>query len=330
MDKDSALVQLLTCYKRWVINNPGIVTDVETVATWSSYFVAGKINKSPIVSELVYSLSKLISLFNDRLIRDAYDNEIPHYGLREQVKLWLTIIHYCEVFIELAIKNRWGNSGKWTAATLLQIFKCSSSLILLYRFKELPIQHPPIPALQRKKFTEGKESDDNTNAFFTLKRSGRIVRRIDGAPPVALRDWQPIKIKEDKYIDNTIEIKDLVNAELLHILKPIIHLAAMRVFGMKAWKQWVVALTLDLASFKLYNRHMKELSYEQRLELSRRKLGLALYLLRSPMYNGYSKNVIESVLTSVSNKVPVMSLICSPIIQYLSHWQDIYFYMWAS
>lgn len=329
MDKKISINEICSIYKRWVINNPGLVTDVETVATWSSYFVAGKINKSPIVSELVYSLSKILSLFNDRIIRDAYGNETQQYSLREQIKIWLTVIHYCEVFVELVVKNRWGNKGKWTVATLLQLFKCSSAFVLLYRYKEIPIQHPPIPALQRKKVTEGKDADAELNAFFTLKRSGRVVRRIDGAPPIALRDWQPLKIKDDMMSSN-IEEKNLLQAELIHILKPLIHLASMRIFGSKSWKQWLIALGLDVASFRLYSRHMESLSYDQRLEISRRKLGLVLYLLRSPMYNGYSKNVLESVLTSTSNKIPMMSFICGPIIQYLSHWQDIYFYMWAS
>ncbi|XP_013192804.2 peroxisomal membrane protein PEX16 [Amyelois transitella] len=329
MDKKLTLNQLYEKYKRWVISNPNLVTDVETVATWSSYFVAGKINKSPIVSELVYSLSKLLSLFNDRLIREAYGNEVQYYSFREQIKLWLTVIHYSEVFVELVAKDRCASRGKWTIATILQLFKCSSALILLYRYKELPIQHPPIPALQRKKFMEGKETDENSNSFFTLKRSGRVVRRIDGAPPVALRDWQPVKVN-DGSSNPSLEIKDLLYAETLHILKPVIHLLAMRTFGTKAWKQWLVSLSIDLASMRIYNRHMKELSYEQRLEISRRKLGLILYLLRSPMYNGYSKNVIEGFLTSLSYKIPMTSFICGPIIQYLSHWQDIYFYMWAS
>ncbi|XP_048006133.1 peroxisomal membrane protein PEX16 [Leguminivora glycinivorella] len=323
-----SLKEFFAAYKRWVISNPNLVTDVETVATWSSYFVAGKINKSPIVSELVYSLSKLVSLFNDKLIREAYGSEVQFYSLREQIKLWLTVIHYSEVFVELVVKSRWGNKGKWTIATLLQLFKCSSALILLLRFKELPIQHPPVAALQRKKFTEEKTSEDGEGSFFTLKRSGRVIRRVDGAPPVAFRDWEPVKLKDDNSFP--VNVKDLVYAESLHILKPLIHLAAMRVFGTKAWRQWLVSLGIDLASLKLYNRHMKDLTAEQRLEISRRKLGLVLYLLRSPMYNGYSKNVIESVLKSASNKVPLMAFICGPVIQYLSHWQDIYFYMWAS
>ncbi|XP_023938001.1 peroxisomal membrane protein PEX16 [Bicyclus anynana] len=328
MDKKLNITDIYSMYRRWVISNPGVVTDVETVVTWSSYFVAGKINKSPIISELVYSLSKLLSLFNDRIIQEAYGNDIQHYGLQQQIKLLLTIIHYCEVFVELVVKNRWGNKGKWTVATFLQIFKCSSAIILLYRFKELPIQHPPVPTLQRKKIIEGIDTDNKSNSFFTLRRSGRVLRRVDGAPPIALRDWEPINAKDD--LPMNIDIKDLMQAELLHILKPVIHLAAMRLFGTKSWKQWLVALGIDLMSFRLYNQQFKVLSHEQRLEISRRKLGLVLYLLRSPMYNGYSQRVIEETLQSASSKIPMMSFICGPIIQYLSHWQDIYFYMWAS
>ncbi|CAH0577794.1 unnamed protein product [Chrysodeixis includens] len=329
MDKSLSFQELYAIYKRWVITNPGVVTDVETVATWSSYFVAGKINKSPIVSELVYSISKLVSLFNDRLIREAYGAGDPFYGLRDQIKLWLTIMHYCEVFFELLVKNRWGTRGKWTITALLQVFKCSSALILLFRFKELPLSHPPIAALQRKKFTEGKETDENSNSFFTLRRSGRVIRRVDGAPAVAFRDWEPVRIKDDRP-GTAINVKDLVYAESLHILRPLIHLAAMKVFGTKAWKQWLVALGVDIASIKLYSKYMKDLSNEQRLEISRRKLSLVLYLLRSPMYNGYSKNVIENTLNSMTKKVPALTFICGPITQYLSHWQDIYFYMWSS
>ncbi|XP_028169358.1 peroxisomal membrane protein PEX16 [Ostrinia nubilalis] len=329
MNKKYSPSELYELYKKWVISNPNVVTDVETVATWSSYFVAGKINKSPIVSEFVYAVSKLLALFNDRLIREAYGNEVQYYGLREQIKIWLTVIHYCEVLVELVVKHKYSSRAKWTVATLLQLFKCSSALILLYKYKEMPISHPPIPMLQRKKFTEGKETDENSNAFFTLRRSGRVVRRVEGAPPVSFRDWQPIKIKEDHPNPN-INLKDLMYAETLHLLKPLIHLAAMRVFGSKAWKQWFIALGLDLASMKLYNRHVNNLPYEQRIEISRRKLGMILYLLRSPMYNGYSQRVIEGSLTSLSKSIPLASFIVSPIIQYLNHWQEIYFYMWAS
>ncbi|OWR50436.1 hypothetical protein KGM_203964 [Danaus plexippus plexippus] len=108
----------------------------------------------------------------------------------------------------------------------------------------MPIHHPPIPILQRKKITEAKGIDDNLNTFFTLKRSGRVVRCVDGAPPIALRDWQPVKIKDDIASHNP-KVQELIQAELIHILKPIVHLAAMRVFGTQSWKQWLIALGMD-------------------------------------------------------------------------------------
>lgn len=327
MSENLSLKELFYSYKRWVILNPNRITSVETAATWLSYFIAGKINKSPVVSELVYSVSKLVSLYNDRIIRDAYANDKQYYGLQEQIKVCLAVIHYSEVFIELVVKNRWGNRGKWTAATVLQLFKCASALVLLHKFKEVPILHPAIPTLHRKKFTEGKNIEEEEDSFFTLKRSGRIVRRVDGAPPAAFRDWQPVRVK-DQY--SKCEVNDILYAESLHIVKPIIHLAAMRVFGTKAWMQWLIALSMDLACMKLHSKHIKDMDPEQRLEMSRRKLCIVLYILKSPMYNMYSKNVIEGSMNSISNKIPILSFVSGPIIQYLNHWQDIYFYMWAS
>lgn len=329
MDKNLPLTELYNSYKTWVKNNPNLVTDVETVVTWSSYFVAGKINKSPIVSELVYSLSKLLSLHNDSLIREAYNTDGRTNGLRDKIKVWLTIIHYSEVFIELLVRKKYDNKGKWTIATILQVLKCTANLVLLFKYREMPIQHPPVPTLQRKKFVEAKDSNENINGSFTLRRSGRVLRSVEGAPPAAFRDWQPVKTCKESQNPN-INVKDLMYAESIHILKPLLHLASMRVFGTKAWKQWLVSLSMDLISLKVYSKYMKELSYDQRLEISRRKLGLLLYLLRSPMYAKFSKNVIESALNSTAKKIPLTAFITNPVLQYLSHWQDIYFYMWAS
>ncbi|XP_022818751.1 peroxisomal membrane protein PEX16-like [Spodoptera litura] len=306
-------------YKRWVITNPWLVTDIETLATWSSYFMAVNKDKSPLTSELVYSLTKLVSFHNDRILRETYDTEDLYYGQRDQIKMWLTIIHYSEVFIEMLVKNKCGSQAKWTVVTLLQVFKCSSALVLLFRFKELPIQHPPIPVLRRKELIEGRKIDQNSNTCFVLPRSGRVMRRVVGSQSVAFRDWEPMKIKEDSGASN---VKDLVFAESLHILKPLIHLASMKLFGTKSWKQWLVALFVDMVSMKLYTTYKKELSHEQQLEISRRNLALVFYLLRSPVYNSFTKNVIENI--------PFTSFIHHAVLHYMRHWQDIYLCMWSS
>lgn len=332
MEKLNFIESLYNSYKAWVCNNASAVTDTETLVTWSSYFIAGKINKSPIVSELVYSISKLLTLFNDRLIQEAYGGEAkPPFGPSDKIKLWLTILHYCEVFVELTVRKKWGSSGKWSIATILQLVKCSSALVLLYKFKESPILHPPIPLLQRKKLLESKVVDENCNSKFVLKRTGRVIRRVEGAPPVALRTWQPLEsLTGGDSGHQQLNLKTIRYAETLHIIKPILHLASVKVFGSESWKQWLTALCVDLTSLHLYSKQRQFLTYEQKIEISRRKFALLLYLLRSPVYHKYSRAIIMKMLNGTARRIPATGFICNPILQYLSHWQDIYFYMWTS
>lgn len=325
MEKKISLKHVFESYKSWVCSNPNKVTDVETIVTWSSYFIAGKVNNSHLVSELVYSLSKLLSLYNDKLIRETYCNGVQYHSLRGEIKTWLTVLHYCEVFIELVVRRKWGTKGKWTVAMVIQLMKCLSALVLLYKYKEMPIQHPPIPALQRAKFIEEKKGNEKENGTFTLRTSGRVIRRVEGAPPIAFRDWEPVKYKDELNIDN----KNILFAETIHIVKPLVHLLIMRTYGTQAWKQWLLPLSLDLISLKLYGKYRKELSYEQKIEISSRKLSLLMYLLRSPMYDNHTKSVIVRILNSMS-KNTITGFISKPILQYLNHWQDLYFYMWAS
>lgn len=83
--------------------------------------ILGRINNSTVVSELVYCLSNLLVLFNDRVICKAKKLEIPGSG--DKLKLWLTVLEYSEVFFELSAKKLWGETGKWIIVVVLQIFK---------------------------------------------------------------------------------------------------------------------------------------------------------------------------------------------------------------
>lgn len=41
----------------------------------------------------------------------------------EKIKLWLTIVEYSEVFLELSAKKLWGTTGKWLVVVSIQTFK---------------------------------------------------------------------------------------------------------------------------------------------------------------------------------------------------------------
>lgn len=320
--------ELFESYKKWVIANPSLITDMETFAKWSSYLVAGKLNKSATVSELIYSLSNMFVLYNDTLILKSH----AEYGqdqTKENLKYWMTVLHFSEVFVEMSARSRWGARGKWSAVALLQLVKCAANLVLVFRYRERPVQHPPLPELTRKRMAEAAPPPQEEG--FRLRRSGRVLRRVENAPLVSLRSWKALNV--DDYIRDGAKggnQESQLIGETLYVLKPLLHLGSMAYFGTDTWKQWFFSLAMDLSSFSLYSEDIKHLNYEQRVEMSRRKLCLLYYLLRSPMYSKYSGSVINNFLRKTAQKVPFAGIICNPILRYISVWQDTYFYMWSN
>jgi len=86
-----------------------------------AFFCVGRINTSNVLSELVYSLSNLLVLFNDHIIHNTRRQEAPGSG--EKLKTWLTVLDYSEVFIEVSARRLWGEKGKWLIVVVLQIIK---------------------------------------------------------------------------------------------------------------------------------------------------------------------------------------------------------------
>lgn len=85
-----------------------------------------------------------------------------------------------------------------------------------------------------------------------------------------------------------------------------------------------------ITSLHLYNKQRAHLSAAQRLELSRRHIQLLMYLVRSPFYDGYTKERIRALIAGIGQRVPLTGAICTALNEYIPHWQSIYFYMWSS
>ncbi|XP_050070450.1 peroxisomal membrane protein PEX16 [Anopheles maculipalpis] len=337
------LQSLFERYVKWVSSNPSQLADVELTAKWLSYFLAGKINNSSAVSELVYSLSNLLVFFNDRIIEKASRRatDATTEPLERRVKVLLTTLEYCEVFIELSAQQIWGTRGRWLFIAIIQTIKCIGRLFLtLYCRNTKIVRNPPIPSLNRKTLEELPHSPDNASfrdnlasesSGIVLKRSGRVLRKVNCSPSLTSRTWKPPTIGGSQPNQPTeYGGKLLVSAEALYIAKPLIHLACMRKFGTKSWTSYLLALALDSASLRLYYKNREVLSKEQRVELSRRCVSMLLYLMRSPFYDRYTHDKIANVLNGIGNNVPLTGTIARLILSYIPHWQETYFYMWST
>ncbi|GFG34158.1 hypothetical protein Cfor_08149, partial [Coptotermes formosanus] len=263
-----------------------------------------RINTSNVLSELVYSLSNLLVLFNDHIIHNTRRREAVGSG--EKLKMWLTVLDYSEVFIEVSARRLWGEKGKWLIVVAVQIFKCAGRLLLLFHHNENIIQSPSLPPLRRKKLDDDARTEESRirlhSASFTLKRSGRIIRSVNAGKHIKnTLTTMLLKLKLDQTcLSVCLDGRTIINNvfQVLYVVKPVAHLCSMLLFGQKDWKPWLLSLAVDLSSLQLYKsqRTGQTLSRRQRLELSRRTITLLLYLLRSPFYEQHSSDRLQALL----------------------------------
>ncbi|XP_043268567.1 peroxisomal membrane protein PEX16 [Venturia canescens] len=331
---NSTLSPYLKTYKEWILNKPQLIADIESTVRCLSYFTAGRITSSSLVSELIYSLPNLLILLNDRLI---YSSKYAHLKLpqfQSQIKVWLTVIEYTEALIEVSAKNVWGERGRWYIIVIIQSLKVMLRLVLVHRNKERITQTPAIPPLNREKLSESC-SVEPVKEGFVLKHSGTVVRSVSATPPLHSRVWAPLKRVEGLQKEESLTPamrKNIILAESLYIIKPLVHLSCMMAKGQRHWLPWSISFLMDITSLRLLNKDTKTVIFtkEEREEICRRRIGLLLYILRSPFYDKCSKEIIFSLLNRVSTSIPLARFVAEPIAKYLPHWQNTYFYMWSS
>ncbi|XP_029346854.1 peroxisomal membrane protein PEX16-like [Acyrthosiphon pisum] len=164
-------------------------------------------------------------------------------------------------------------------------------LYLLHVHKLHILESPPIQPLDRK--SVGLKCNDALDGVITLP-SGRTLRKLDHAPPMNRRTWEAPP-RADRLSggipSGTLSDRHIV-AETMYIMKPIVHLGSMCVFGEKSWKPWLISITIEYISLQRL-KSFKNLTPQQRLVLSKRSLNLVMYLVRSPFFENYSEKHIR-------------------------------------
>lgn len=337
---ESQLKIYLERYRGFIVKNPLVASEIEIGLKWMSYIAAGRFTQSPVLTELIHSISNLLTLFNDNILRKAASIPVYDDVIVGKLQNYLAIIEYSEVFAEIATHRLIGKHGRWFIILSLQIIKTIIRLLLVLKYN-IGIQHsPPIPPLNRKvdvpELCEGNKTEINSipknlEVTFTLQHSGRVVRSLESAPPLVSRSWKlPKSTTADIKLcyKNPSKLSDkYLCGEVLHVCRPLAHLISMSGFGEFSWKPWLVAFAIDVSSLHLLQNG--KFNRAEKLEISRRALSLIIYLLRSPFYDSYSKIHILNSLKSIAANIPGSGILLRPIIEYIPEWQKLYFYTWA-
>jgi peroxin-16 len=143
--------------------------------------------------------------------------------------------------------------------------------------------------------------------------------------------------------------------EVCFIMRPVVYVGLLRVFGIRSWKPWLVSLAVELASAELtrsawarsndaalqaardlasstgssiaslYARQGIKLSSRELDELTRRKVLLLLYLVRDPLFGRRTQPALRAVLRATS-RVPLLSWLVSLPVGLLEGVQRYYTY----
>jgi len=326
----------MTCfddYQKWVVKHSDILGHLESLTRMTSYLIAGRVKKSPEFSEFLYSATNIIVFINDQILLNASS---PQTGISQTVlekcRLFFTVLEYLQVFLEISATKLWGAQGKWMIITIIQTMKFLWRLFILIKERSGLASSRPIPSLNRKKIKQNTASDPNFmidlanefNPAITLK-SGRIIRKVKGAPQLQQRNWQlPVLPDENNQAPTKLQGLPLVG-EVIYIAKPLCHLGAMKCFGTSSWLPWLISLSMDASSLKLFEP--VRLNHDEKEEINRRQLMLLMYLLRSPFYDRISSKVLTAILIKLT-RLPLVGLLPKHILQYLPHWQKLYSYTW--
>ncbi|KAI5702900.1 hypothetical protein M8J76_004324 [Diaphorina citri] len=326
--------ELYCSYKKWISKNPDSATNLESTLKWVSWYLTGRLSSSNanLLAELVFSLSKLLVLFNDRIIYNSLvvDNNASSND-KHKFKLWLTVLEYSEVFIELSMFKLYGSYGKWLAILVIQIMKTVARISLLCSKEKLLIEPIQIPPLDREDLNSvytcaqngGPSSSSCNNVVLP---SGRVVRSLKNSPSISQRDWKPLQ-KVTPMTEDTR--KKIFYSELLYILKPLLHLGCVYKYGFDTWQPFLMSLSIDLTCKTVLYQERHFLHKKDQEESSRRAIMLLVYLLKSPFYERHTRLRLERLLLSLS-KYRLLKLVCNPLREYIPYWQSTYFYLWSS
>ncbi|WOL05562.1 peroxisome biogenesis protein 16 [Canna indica] len=126
-----------------------------------------------------------------------------------------------------------------------------------------------------------------------------------------------------------------VTGEVLYVLRPLVYVLLIKRYGIQSWKPWLISLSMDLAGMSLLSKSTSlcprsddkyyQLSTSEKDELKRRKLLLALYIMRDPFFAKYTKHHLEKTDRYLS-QVPLIGFLTAKLVELIVGAQTRYTY----
>lgn len=142
----------------------------------------------------------------------------------------------------------------------------------------------------------------------------------------AARERETERARREAVLALSAPRREEVLAEVLYIIRPLLHLMLIRRFGWQSWRALGTAFAVDGIARQLMARSREEEVVDER---NRRMLLLLLYLARSPLFDHVAKVILRRLERTVS-RVPLVGTAAASMIDLLASVQRFWFYTSAS
>ncbi|KAI8866806.1 peroxisome membrane protein [Ramicandelaber brevisporus] len=132
--------------------------------------------------------------------------------------------------------------------------------------------------------------------------------------------------------------------ELLFIIRPLLYVLVLRKYGNKSWIPWLISLAIELSSRAATIRELSKPNIKvsmtsgekttvrparattpEKAELKRRLWLFAYYLLRSPLYELWTRQKLDGFIESAGSRA-FIGMFAGFLQDYKPLWENVYFY----
>ncbi|KAL4562748.1 hypothetical protein LXL04_026778 [Taraxacum kok-saghyz] len=279
--------------------------------------------------------------------------------------LFLTLMKDVETLVEVVAQHFLGDDNKWNFIAVTEATKVLARLALLrnsgYKMilqggETVNDGNPTNDSNHQEDVRGGRLLNQGQNGHFTpqgralsaMSRFGENARMVSDPTwfrrvehhQRAIMELPETEIKRPT-LSSFLSEKGIPGSlfligEVMFITRPLIYVLLIRKYGVKSWLPWFFSLSIDIigmSSSMMSSTHHKDrklpLSDPEKDELRRRKMLLALYLMRDPCFGKYTRKRLETTEKTLEH-VPIIGFLTAKLIELLVGAQTRYTYMSGS
>lgn len=341
-------------YRRFVRRHQALLAVLESAITTVTWLLPDRFAENEFTLEGIHTVANLISVFHDSILNEVNDGAPK--GAQE-LTLALNALQQVEVLVELyAVHSTSGNGRKklnrYDALLVIEALKALVRLAIHRKSGRRMLLHGGAEGM----FDADSGARDHESEIFKANRVLKAFQAFRETRTPLAKDERLNEIEDAMELSMQQAHRRLFTGEMLHVLRPVVYVATLRIWGIKSWKPWLVGLAVELLSAEatrsawatsndaalgaarelaastggssiasLYAKQGIRLDSRDLDEITRRKVLLMLYLLRDPLFGQRTRPVLQAFVRATS-RVPLLSSLISFPVSMLEGIQRYYTY----